>query len=371
MSERKAAVLEEFGAELKITSFPEVQPEAGAVVVDVSHAGICGTDTHLQQGKLPIPLPVVLGHEAVGRIRWLGDGVRTDATGAPLREGDLVSWASNIPCGSCFYCAQEDEPSLCETRKVYGINQSCARWPHLSGGWSEQIYLQPGSTIVRLPEGVTPEQVIALGCAGPTVAHAVLGIGKPREGDVVVVQGSGPVGLAAAMYATVAGAAKVIVVGGPANRLEVARAVGIGDVHVDIFAETDAETRLAKVLAETPNGRGADIVIEATGVPAAVAEGIDLTRRGGKYLVVGQYTDHGPTPLNPHLITRKQLQVMGSWAFSPKNHLEHVRSVPELVQRFDLSKLVTRYELGAVNEALADMRSGITLKPVLVSGAVS
>lgn len=371
VSERNAVVLKEFGADLEITSFPEVEPEAGAVVVDVSHAGICGTDMHLQRGKLPIPLPVVLGHEAVGRVRRLGDGVRTDATGARLHEGDMVSWASNIPCGSCFYCAQEDEPSLCETRKVYGINQSCARWPHLSGGWSEQIYLQPGSTIVRLPEGVTPEEVIALGCAGPTVAHAVLGIAKPRAGDIVVVQGSGPVGLAAAMYATVAGAAKVIVVGGPANRLEVAYAVGIGDVHVDIFTETDAETRLAKVLAETPDGRGADIVIEATGVPAAVAEGIDLTRKGGKYLVVGQYTDHGPTPLNPHLITRKQLQVLGSWAFSPKNHLEYVRSVPELVQRFDLSKLVTRYELGAVNEALADMRSGTTLKPVLVSGAVS
>lgn len=371
VSERNAVVLKEFGADLEITSFPEVKPEAGAAVVAVTHAGICGTDMHLQQGKLPIPLPVVLGHEAVGRVRRLGEGVHTDVTGAPLREGDLVSWASNIPCGTCFYCAQEEEPSLCDTRKVYGINQSCAQWPRLSGGWSEQIYLQPGSTIVRLPEGVTPEQVIALGCAGPTVVHAVLGIGKPREGDVVIVQGSGPVGLAAAMYATVAGAAKVIVVGGPANRLEVARQVGIGDVHVDIFTETDVENRLAEVLAETPDGRGADVVIEATGVPAAVAEGIDLTRQGGKYLVVGQYTDHGPTPLNPHLITRKQLQVLGSWAFSPKNHLDYVLSVPELVQRFGLSKLVTRYKLGEVNEALADMRSGTTLKPVLVSGAVS
>ncbi|MFB9565456.1 zinc-binding dehydrogenase [Saccharopolyspora hordei] len=371
MSERNAAVLREFGTDLEITSFPEVEPKAGAVVVDVTHAGICGTDMHLQRGKLPIPLPVVLGHEAVGRVRWLGEGVRTDATGAPLHEGDLVSWASNIPCGTCSYCTDEDEPSLCETRKVYGINQSCAQWPHLSGGWSEQIYLQPGSTIVKLPEGVTPEQVIALGCAGPTAVHAVLDIGKPQEGDVVVVQGSGPVGLAAAMYATMAGAAKVIVVGGPANRLETARRLGVGDVHVDIFTSTDVASRVAEVLAETPDGRGADVVIEATGVPSAVAEGIDLTRKGGKYLVVGQYTDHGPTPLNPHLITRKQLQVLGSWAFSPANHLHHVRSVPRLAARFDLSQLVTRYDLSAVNQALADMRSGATLKPVLVSGEVS
>jgi threonine dehydrogenase-like Zn-dependent dehydrogenase len=368
MSERTAVVLKEFGADLETTRFPAVSPEPGAVVVDVSHAGVCGTDMHLQQGRMPIPLPVVLGHEAVGRVRALGDGVTTDATGAPLGEGDLVSWASNIPCGTCFHCASENEPSLCETRTVYGINQSCAQPPHLSGGWSEQMYLQPGSTIVKLPEGVTPEQVIALGCAGPTVTHAVLDIGRPRQGDVVVVQGSGPVGMAAAMFATVAGASKVIIVGGPANRLDLARQMGVGDVHLDIFTETDREARLAKVLAHTPDGRGADLVVEATGVPTAVAEGIDMARRGGKYLVVGQYTDHGPTMINPHYITRKQLRMMGSWAFSPQNHLDYVLSVPKLAARFDLGRLVTTYRLEQANEALADMRAGRTLKPVLVTG---
>ncbi|WP_134663892.1 MULTISPECIES: zinc-binding dehydrogenase [unclassified Amycolatopsis] len=368
MNERKAMVLKEFGADLAITRFPGVRPGPGAVVADVTHAGVCGTDMHLQQGRMAIPLPVVLGHEAVGRVRELGEGVSADATGAPLREGDLVSWASNIPCGTCFHCTTSGEPSLCETRKVYGINQSCAEPPHLSGGWAEQIYLQPGSTIVKLPEGIRPQQVIALGCAGPTVVHGVLDIAKPREGDVVVVQGSGPVGMAAAMFAAVAGASKVIIVGGPANRLEVAREIGVGDVHLDIFTETDQEARLAKVLAETPDGRGADLVIEATGVPAAVAEGMDMTRRGGTYLVVGQYTDHGPTMLNPHHITRKQLRVLGSWAFSPRNHLDYVLSLPDLAARFDLERLVTAYPLERANEALADMRAGRTLKPVLVSG---
>ena len=70
------------------------------------------------------------------------------------------------------------------------------------------------------------------------------------------------------------------------------------------------------LLAETEGGRGVDFVIEATGVPSAVAEGIDFARRGATYLVVGQYTDHGPTMINPHHITKKQLRVLGSWAFS-------------------------------------------------------
>lgn len=363
----RAVVLKEFGQELEVTELPDAEAGSGAVVVDVTRAGMCGTDLHLQQGKLPIPTPVVLGHEAVGTVRQLGEGVTSDALGTPLRRGDHVSWASNIPCGSCYYCSQEREPSLCADRKVYGINQSCSVWPHLSGGWSERIYLQPGSTIVRVPDGVTPEEVISLGCAGPTVVHGVLDVAQPQTDDIVVVQGSGPVGIAAAMFAKIAGAAKVIIVGGPGNRLDLARQLGVGNVHIDIFTETDPGERLRRVLEHTPEGRGADIVVEATGVPAAVGEGMDMTRRNGRYVVVGQYTDHGPVMLNPHHITRKQLQVLGSWAFSPQHHIDYVRSVPKLKEQFDLSALVTAYDLERANDAVADMRSGKTLKPVLTA----
>ena len=363
----RAMELRQFDAPLVPTTYEPLPAGPGAVVAEVTHAGICGTDMHLQHGRMAIPLPVILGHEAVGVVRELGEGVSEDALGEPLRVGDVVSWMSNIPCGECFYCATEQQPSLCENRKVYGINQSSGQWPHLSGAWSQQMYLQPGSTVVRLPAGAGPEDVIALGCAGPTATHALRGMAAPRPGDVVVVQGSGPVGLASAMLATLAGAAKVVLVGGPANRLETARRMGVGDVHVDVFTTTPEE-RLARVLAETEGGRGADFVVEATGVPSAVAEGIDFARRAGTYLVVGQYTDQGATMINPHHITRKQLRVLGSWAFSAADHLEYVRSVPALAERFDLSSLVTSYPLGDADRALADMRSGETLKPVLLPG---
>jgi threonine dehydrogenase-like Zn-dependent dehydrogenase len=359
-----------FGAPLREVRYEPVAAAPGAIVADVTHAGVCGTDMHLQQGRMQIPLPVILGHEAVGVVRELGAGVTGDALGQRLEVGDAISWMSNIPCGECFYCTTENQPSLCENRKVYGINQSSGRWPHLSGGWSEQIYLQPGSTVVKLPAGVTPDDVIALGCAGPTATHAVQSMATPRPGDVVVVQGSGPVGLASAMLAKLAGASRIILVGGPANRLETARRLAIGDVHIDVFA-TRPEERLAQVLAETEGGRGADFVIEATGAPSAVAEGIDFARRAGTYLVVGQYTDHGETPINPHHITKKQLRVLGSWAFSAADHLEYVRSVPALAELFDLRALVTHYPLTDANKALEDMRSGRTLKPVLVTDAAS
>ena len=333
----RAMVLRQLGGDLEVERFPEPQVGPGAVLATVHGAGICGTDMHLQQGRLPIPLPLVLGHEAVGRVAALGDGVTTDATGAALAVGDRVSWASNIPCGGCFYCTEVEEPSLCETRRVYGINQGVDAAPQPSGAWASQMHLQPGSTIVRLPDETGFDDVIALGCAGPTATHAVLGLARPQKGDTVVVQGSGPVGLACAMLATVCGADQVIIVGGPAGRLETARRLGIGRAHIDIFENEDPAARVEQVLAETPGGRGADLVIEATGVPAAVAEGMDMARRGGTLLVVGQYTDHGVTPLNPHHVTHKQLHVQGSWAFSPQDHIRYVQSVDRKSTRLNSS----------------------------------
>ena len=361
----RAAVLEVTGGDVEVRAYDPPRAGDGAVVVDVLHAGICGTDIHLQDGRLAVPLPVILGHEAVGYVRELGAGVDVDATGAPLREGDLVFWASSIPCGNCYYCVALKEYSLCEHRRIYGINQSAQAWPHLSGGWAERIYLHPGTAIFRVPEGLSGLNVIALGCAGPTIVHGLLGRAAPRMGESVVVQGAGPVGMAAAMYARLAGAGTIVLVGGPTARMKVAEQLGVCDIAVDIDRYAEPEARLQAVLDAVPGGRGADLVIEATGLPTAVAEGIDMARRGGRYLVVGQYTDHGATPINPHLVTRKQLEVIGSWAFSAEHYARYIATLPDLVERFDVGRLVTEYPLAQVNQALADMRAGTTIKSVL------
>ena len=361
----RGVVLREFNAPLAVEAAPVPAPEPGAVIAEVTLAGVCGTDVHLHHGHLPIPLPVILGHEAVGRVARLGEGVTTDFTGKPLREGDAIVWSSNIPCGHCHWCVVAGERTLCETRKVYGVNQPYDRFPRLSGGWAEAIYLQPGSAIFRLPEGITAEHVVALGCAGPTAVHGVIDKTGIATGDTVVVQGSGPVGIAAAMYAQLAGAARVILVGGPANRLDLAREIGVGDVHIDIFAIPGRSERIRLVLDETPGRRGADVVLECAGVPDAVAEGWEMARRGGSFLALGQYTDRGPTPLNPHLITRKELRIVGSWGFAEKHYLGHVNALPHLAARFHLPRMITRYPLADANQALADMAAGRVMKPVL------
>ncbi len=361
----RGAVLAAFNQPLVLEEVPVPDPEPGAVVARVDLGGVCGTDVHLHHGNLPIPTPLILGHEAVGRVWKLGDGVATDFAGAPLALGDAVVWASGIPCGRCHWCVVERERTLCPNRKVYGVNQRFDEWPRLSGGWADYVYLQPGSAIFKLPPGVSPEQAIALGCAGPTAVHGVLDVVGVEVGETVVVQGSGPVGMAAAMYAHLAGAARVILVGGPANRLGLAAELGVGHVHVDLFAVADPAERIRQVVAATPGQRGADVVLECAGVPAAVPEGFEMARRNGRYLVLGQYTDRGAVPINPHVITRKQLKVFGSWAFAEAHYLRYVQSLPQLAARFDLERLLTVYPLADANRALADVAAGAVMKAVL------
>ena len=132
-----------------------------------------------------------------------------------------------------------------------------------------------------------------------------------KLGDSVVIQGSGPVGLNAIALAQLQGAGLVIAIGAPALRLEMAKAMGADEI-VDISEYGPAE-RVKRVQALT-GGRGADVTIEATGVPAAVREGMQMTRDAGRFVVVGQYTDVGGVEINPHWdLNRKHLEVRGCW----------------------------------------------------------
>ena len=329
------------------------------------YGGICGTDLHLQQGHLRVPTPLVLGHEGLGRIDQLGEGFEVDATGDRLVPGDNVMWASSISCGQCAPCRQHREPTLCERRRTYGVNRSTQEDQPLSGSWAEYIGLRPGTTVVKVPGHIDHLAAMSLACAGPTMVHALYERRPVRLGETVVVQGSGPVGLAAAALAQLAGAGRVIIVGGPAGRLQLAASCGIGDHHVNII-DTHADRALDEAR-DLTGGVGADLVIECTGAPAAVAQGLHLARRGGSYLVIGQYTDSGDVEINPHQLVYRQLDLRGSWAFTGAHLVEYVRLLPSLVRRFDLRRLVTTYPLADHARAMAAVAEGAVMKAVLVT----
>lgn len=359
----RAVVLRCFGEPLVLEEFDVPPALDDGLVVASTHGGVCGTDVHLQRGHLDVPTPLVLGHEGFGVVHELGSNVDRDVNGEPLRVGDRVMWASSIACGRCPSCVVDHEPTLCVNRQVYGVNRPTDAEPALSGSWADYIHLRAGTTVVRVPDDIAPVDAMSLACAGPTVLRALLERRPVVLGEVVVVQGSGPVGLAAALFAGLAGAAEVILVGGPESRLRLAAELGIGSRHVNIVDSADHSETIAEVVEMTHGG--ADLVIECTGVPDAVGEGLRLARRGGSYLVVGQYTDAGDALVNPHQIVYRNLDVVGSWAFTGGHLVSYVRLLPRLLERVRLGRLVTAYPLADHATALADVAGGRVLKAVL------
>lgn len=361
----QASVLTEFHKPLKLQSYRLLDPEPGAAVARILLAGVCGSDVHLYHGHYPIPLPNILGHESVGVIEKIGPQEVSDFSGQKVQEGDRVLIMSSIPCGQCYYCRVLAQRNLCEKRLVYGVSKSADEPPHFSGGYAEYMYLRPGTGLLKLPLDITPEEAISLGCAGPTAVNGVLFQTKISAGDTIVVQGSGPVGLAAAMIARLSGAKKILLIGGPASRIEFARKRNLADWYLDIFEVKDAEERIKMVLAQTDGGRGADAVLECAGFPVAVQEGWKMVRRDGKYLVLGHYTDKGPILLNPMIITQKQMKVFGSWAFVEPHYLKYVDLIPQFKRLFPLKEMITFFPLAEANQALQAVEKGEVIKAVI------
>lgn len=356
----KAALLEEYGKPLQIREVrvPEVEPMG--VLVKVEMAGICGTDVHSQRGELTIkpPLPTIPGHETIGRIVKLGAGRKIDVAGESLKEGDRVMWA-HVDCGECYGCEVARDSVQCSSRMFYGYAHPTA----LRGGFAEFEYLTPATKIVKVPEDVSEEEAIGVGCAFRTVVGGFERFGGVRFQENVVVQGAGPVGLYSALVAAVAGAGSVIVVGAPATRLELAKRWG-ARYTVNIDEVKDPAARKDRILSFT-NGRGPEVVVECSGVPAAFNEGLDMIQKGGRYLVMGQTSAHA-VPVAPGLITGKGLYIVGGSGASIPHYYKALQFIKNKKDKYPFGDLVThRFKLEEIMKAYEVMASGEAIKPVI------
>jgi threonine dehydrogenase-like Zn-dependent dehydrogenase len=364
----RAAVMPAPGAppEIRHYALPEMEP--GAVLLKTIASEVCGTDVHLWHGKLSgVPYPLIPGHVSVGEVAEIGGTVK-DVDGKPIKVGDVVTFLDvHKTCHKCWYCLVAKASTRCPERKVYGITYGPEDAPGLTGGWSEYIYLRPGTHIIPVIEGVTAESWIGGGCGLPTAIHAIE-LAQIRLGDKVLIQGSGPVGLSCAALALLSGAGWVGVLGAPEHRLKAAKEMG-ADWTTDVF-ETTPEER-ARAVRDATGGHGPDIVIEASGSPEAVREGCELVRDAGRYVIVGQYTDNGDVALNPHLhINRKHLEIRGCWG----SDFSHVYRAMQIMGRFgsrvDWTRLITRrYSLEQVQIALEDVEARRVVKAVIQPNA--
>eukprot|EP00026_Physarum_polycephalum_P009345 Phypoly_transcript_09466.p2 GENE.Phypoly_transcript_09466~~Phypoly_transcript_09466.p2 ORF type:complete len:208 (+),score=27.01 Phypoly_transcript_09466:668-1291(+) len=197
----------------------------------------------------------------------------------------------------------------------------------------------------------------------PTALHAVQRA-NIQLGDTVVVQGSGPVGLMAAVIAKKRGAFKVIVIGAPKARLEAATKFGVD--HVISIQEVEEAERINAVKKLT-HGRGVDVTIECTGVPKAVVEGTTMTRDGGTYVVVGHYTDVGTVPFNPHVnLNAKHLNILGCWGSDFSHFHLGVRFMDQFRDEFPWKDMISReYSLDETNQALLDVEKLAVVKAII------
>lgn len=356
----RAVVFPAAKAPLEIREFKEPTLEPGAALLRTLYSEVCGTDVHLHHGKLDVPFPIIPGHVSVGVVDKMR-GRLTDISGEVIKEGDVVTFLDvHETCNHCYHCLVARQPNRCPSRKVYGITYSADEG--LLGGWSEMIWMKPGVKLIPLPKDLTPETFIGGGCGLVTALHAV-DMAEIRLGESVAVLGVGPVGQSCIAFASLSGAGELIAIGAPRDRVEYAHRMG---ATVGLSLDVPAPARLSTIRQLT-GGRGVDVVIEASGAPDAITQGLDMVRDGGRMVVCGHYTDNGSVEVHPHWqINRKHVTLKGCWG----SRYEHFHRAVELATRFGDRKpwqemVSGRYPLERAGEALKAIEDRTALKAII------
>ena len=356
----RALVLNKFNEPLDLKEISIPLLNEGEILVKMEAAGICGSDVHMWKGEDErTPLPIILGHEGVGRIVDI-NGQKESINGEPLHEGSLITWNRGLCCGACFYCAVLHEPSLCDNRKIYGINMGINEGSALNGCYSEYIILRNHTHIFNIDEGVDPAVLVSASCSGATIAHA-FDMVKVNPGDTVVIQGPGPLGVYAVAFAKSMGASNIIVIGGSEDRLKICTKFGANKI---LNRHTIMEEQRRDIIFQITHGHGADLVIEAAGVLGAAEEGIKLIRKGGTYITAGYAQPAGVERIDFYrYVVKNNITVKGVWA-SDTRHTYQALALVKKNQKLFSEMITHRFNLEQGNEAIWVMNNKTALKAV-------
>jgi threonine dehydrogenase-like Zn-dependent dehydrogenase len=361
----------------EIREYPLPEPAAGCVLIRMEMSGICGTDKHTfqgytaQYGGRQLEFPIIQGHENVGTIAAIGgDGKCTDFEGVALREGDRVVVGANVACGECYYCRHDFPYYCCEKTTDYGNNLSAKNPPYLFGGWSQYLYVVPGSFLVKVPDDLPSEVAVLTEIFAVSVGldRAKQMSAFPNESfrfdDTVVVLGVGPLGMCFLMKARMLGAGTMIAVDKSEYRLNFAKRLG-ADYAVNVGSMSQPQ-RL-QMVKDLTHGRGADMVIECAGVPEAVPEALEMLRVGGLLVEAGNFSDLGEVPISPHRhICAKNARILGVGGEEPAAYGPSMRQMARYMKNYPLREFVThRYGLRDVDAAMKKSVEAESMKVVL------
>ncbi|MBI3061136.1 MAG: alcohol dehydrogenase catalytic domain-containing protein [Deltaproteobacteria bacterium] len=284
---RGATLVQPEKIEIREYPIPDVPPNGGLVAVE--RAGVCGTDVKYLHGKIELPLPVILGHEILGRVVKLG---REAAAIHGLQEGDRIILKGALGCGRCADC-RRGAARFCRKRTNYGGRTTCAKPPHLFGGFADYIYLAPDALATKVSDRLPAEAAVLIGAVMANGFQWAVRQGGVKIGDFVLIQGPGQQGLASAFAARQAGAARVFIsgIGRDAERLALAERFG---AHRTINVEKE---NVAEVVRNETGGAMADVVVDVSGSPKAIQTSVECVRRQGTIVLGGLSGDSTATPM--------------------------------------------------------------------------
>jgi D-arabinose 1-dehydrogenase-like Zn-dependent alcohol dehydrogenase len=359
-----AAVLTEYKKPVEIKELEVPHLDSQSILVKVDAGTICGTDVHIWKGDIQFysRIPLVMGHEAVGTIVALGSGRKKDANDQPINEGDRIVWAYPW-CGNCYYCTIARQPTLCPNVRMYGWGP-LSEFPHLTGGFSQYVYVKPECHVLRVPKALDGKVVSSSTCAFRTVIHGFERLRGLSTQESVLVLGAGPVGLFSLATAIDLGAHQTIVVGAPKQRLELAKRWG-ADHTIDLDEVSDSKQRKQMIM-ELTGGRGPDVVVEAAGPGQAFVDGLELVRSGGRYLVIGQ-ADPRPVTIQATHINTRCLEIVGVLSGTIAHFHKALLFLEKNKNRFSFEEMISNtYPLDKINTALEAMGALKEIKPAIL-----
>jgi threonine dehydrogenase-like Zn-dependent dehydrogenase len=361
----------------EIREYPLPEPGPGCVLVKMEISGICGTDKHTFQGYTTqystrnLEFPIIQGHENVGTIAAIGgEGRYRDFEGTPLQEGDRVVVGANVCCGECYYCRHDFPYYLCENMTDYGNNMSAKSPPHLFGGWSQYMYIVPGSFLVKVPDELPSEVAVLTEIFAVSVGldRAKQMSAFPNESfrfdDTVVILGAGPLGVCFLMKARMLGAGTIIAVDLSDYRLHMAKKLG---ADCTVNAARSSQSERLQMVKDLTGGRGADVVIECAGVPQVVPEALEMLRVGGLLVEAGNFSDLGEVSISPHRhLCAKNVRILGVGGEEPAAYGPGMRQMARYMKRYPLQEFVThRFGLRDVEAAMQQSVAADSMKVVL------
>jgi S-(hydroxymethyl)glutathione dehydrogenase/alcohol dehydrogenase len=348
------------GADLVVTDELEVrEPGPGEVSLRVLASGICHSDLNVLDGQSPVPLPVVLGHEAAGVVDRVGEGVTS------VGPGDAVVVGSTVPCGTCRFCAAGRGS---ECREAFAAGPPPFRWRGRPVRAFANTSSWAGTTTVRASQlvhapGIPATSAALIGCAVSTGYGVVRNVARVRPGDAVVVFGVGGIGVNVLQTARLSGAARILAVDVNPAKAEVAANFGAHDFL--IAQPSDTGDVLAELI-RTQMGVPVDVAVECSGAPAAIDAAIACTAWGSTTALVGipRAGTRASFAVDDLLRNRR---IVGSLNGSVDLHRDFTAIVDHVHNgELEVAAQVSRvWPLRDIGEALAAVRAGSVVRAVL------